>query len=121
MKNEAIFIYILRCPISKKVRYVGSSKRPKTRFSQHIKDAKNARTEKQKWILALMSKNELPKMEIVTTCENEADALKIEEETMIAHIDYVYNIHMPDKNHGYVAHFRETGVREKRNNTVKTK
>lgn len=110
-----IFIYILKCPITKKVRYVGSSKNPKTRFRQHIKDADKNRTEKQKWILNLKSKCEIPIMEIVNKIEDEFLALKLEEETMLLFIDDVYNIHMPDKNNGYVAHYRITGIKEKGN------
>lgn len=110
-----IFIYILKCPITKKVRYVGSSKNPKTRFKQHVKDADKNRTLKQKWILNLKAKMELPIMEIVNQIQDEYLSLKLEEETMLLFIDDVYNIHMPDKNHGYVDHFRKTGIKEKGN------
>lgn len=108
-----IYIYILVCPIDNVVRYVGSSKNPKIRFKQHIKDAQHNRTKKQKWILNLKSRMDLPIMRIVNKCDDEIFSLKLEEETMIDHIDTVYNIHMPDKNHGYVEHFRKTGIREK--------
>jgi predicted GIY-YIG superfamily endonuclease len=108
-----IYIYLLRCPISKKVRYVGSSKNPKTRFKQHLKDAEKNRTKKQKWILELKNKCEIPIMEIVNKIDDEILALKLEEETMLLFIEDVYNIHMPDKNNGYVEHFRITGIKAK--------
>jgi len=110
-----IYIYMLICPIEQKVRYVGSSKNPKNRFRQHIKDAQKNRTQKQKWILSLKARMDLPIMKIVNKCDDDIFALKLEEETMLLHIDDVYNIHMPDKNHGYVEHYRKTGIKEKGN------
>ena len=106
---------MLICPIEQKVRYVGSSKNPKNRFRQHIKDAQKNRTQKQKWILSLKARMDLPIMKIVNKCDDDIFALKLEEETMLLHIDDVYNIHMPDKNHGYVEHYRKTGIKEKGN------
>ena len=114
-----IFIYILKCPVTGHVRYVGSSKNPKVRFSQHLKDARKDRTKKQKWILWLASKNEMPIIQIVASTIDELDALKLEEETLIQYINTVYNIHMPDKNHGYVEHFRQTGIKERKHGKCK--
>lgn len=111
---KTIFIYILKCPITRNVRYVGSSKNPKTRLSQHLRDAQKDRTKKQKWILWLASKNEIPVIELVNSTSDELEALKFEEETLLQFIDTVYNIHMPDKNHGYVEHFRQTGIKERK-------
>ena len=112
---KKIYIYLLRCPVTKLVRYVGSTATPKPRFKAHLKDAQKNRTEKQKWILSLQAKGDLPIMEIVTFTVSEVKRRQVEEEQMLKYIDSVYNIHMPDKGHGYVAHFRETGIKEKGN------
>jgi len=87
----------------------------KTRYKQHLRDSRKNRTDKQKWIASLIKKGDAPKMQIVEACESEAMALKFEEKYVVEHIDTVMNIHMPDKNHGYVEHFKQTGIREKGN------
>lgn len=63
----------------------------------------------------LIQKKELPIMEIISQTDDEILSLKLEEETMLEYLDTVYNIHMPDKNHGYVEHFKKTGIKEKGN------
>lgn len=91
-------IYILRCPESGLIRYVGNTKHPKTRLKQHIKDAENRQnTEKQRWIKNLREKGLIPEMEILEKIENDELARKVEEETVIKYIDTVFNIHMPGK------------------------
>ncbi len=90
-----VYVYLLICPIGKKVRYVGSSKNPKTRFRAHLKDAKKNRTEKQKWIFSLLSSGCLPIMQIVGE-GNFIEARQKEEELVIKNLDDVYNLRMPD-------------------------
>lgn len=114
-----IHIYILRCPITKAIRYAGSSKNPKARYKQHIKDAKNMRTDKQRWITDLLQRGDAPIMELVGKAINEDQAVAFEEDLVIQNINTVYNIHMPGKNSGYVSHYRETGNREKKHGKPK--
>jgi len=104
------YIYALICPITKDIRYIGKTKHPKSRYNQHLKDAeKRNKTEKQKWIIKLKSKNMKPLLQIIDKTENEKEARILEEKTVIANINTVFNIHMPGKGSLSVAHYRETG------------
>lgn len=109
-----IYIYALVCPVKKIIRYIGSTKNPKTRFKQHIKDALNNRTDKQKWILSLKKTGDLPIISIIAETNNETLARQFEEENVIKNIATVFNIHLPGKNHGYVEQYRKTGKKDKR-------
>lgn len=106
-------IYLLICPITNKVRYVGQTKNPKTRYKSHLKDAhkikKNGKTEKQQWILNLEERRLKPLIKVVFSCENPEKARKIEEKTVILYINTVFNIHMPGKGSKSVDHYRKTG------------
>jgi predicted GIY-YIG superfamily endonuclease len=108
------YIYILKDPIDKKVRYVGMTSNPKLRLSQHLKDAKKnkktGKTKKQKWLLDLGEKKMMPYMEIVRSINNEAVARIIEEQTVIENIDTIYNIHMPGKGSLSVENYKKTGL-----------
>lgn len=104
------YIYVLICPIENKIRYVGKSKNPKTRYKQHLKDAeKKQNTKKQKWIRELKSKKLYPIIKIIDKEENEEKARILEEKNVIKNIDTIFNIHMPGRGSLSVAHFRDTG------------
>ena len=107
------YIYILRDPIDKKVRYVGATKNPKQRFKQHLKDAekqkKTGKTKKQLWILGLKKQKITPKIEIIGKNEDIEKARIIEEQEVMRHIDTIYNIHMPGKGSLSVKHYKDTG------------
>lgn len=111
------YIYILRDPINKKIRYVGMTKNPKARLSQHLRDAlktkKHQKTQKQLWILYLREKKMTPIMEIIQKEENEAKARIIEEQSVVKNIETIYNIHMPGKGSLSVSHFKKTGQLKK--------
>ena len=105
-----IYIYVLICPIDNKIRYVGKSKNPKTRYKQHLKDSeKRQNTEKQRWIKQLKIKKQLPIMKIIKAVGNEVESRKEEEVQVIKNINTIYNIHMPGKGSKSVAFYRKTG------------
>jgi len=58
------FVYRLRCPVSKRVRYIGISTNPKSRKRQHQSPQEAGR--KLDWIKWLRSQGERPIMEIVS-------------------------------------------------------
>lgn len=92
------YVYLLKDPVSKVVRYVGKTKNPKSRFKQHLKDAeKRQGTAKQVWIKELKKKKMTPMIEIIAEIKDESEARDFEEKTVIKHIDTVFNIHMPGK------------------------
>lgn len=113
-QGKIISVYILTDPLSGKVRYVGSSKHPERRYKQHLKDAEKIRTDKQKWIMELIEQGDAPKIKVIDYASTEDEAVNLEEKYVLQHIDTVLNIHMPGKNHGYVEHYRQTGVLDKR-------
>jgi hypothetical protein len=70
------YLYTLKDPISNIVKYVGYSKRPKTRFWEHLRDAKKGvKTYKSSWIKSLLDIKKLPIMEIIKVCEKHDDIL----------------------------------------------
>ena len=69
-EEREVFIYVLKCPITLEVRYVGKSVNPKRRFSQHTNTKilkKNKHTRLSRWILKLKKDNKLPIIEIIDT------------------------------------------------------
>lgn len=67
------YIYILICPISKEIRYVGKSNDPERRLKDHMKDFRTRQGEFRKvsWLLSLYEKNMKPEMQIVDTVDME--------------------------------------------------
>lgn len=59
------FIYILRCPKSGEIRYVGKSNDPKKRVYAHARKDKTASTHKINWIQSLKRDGLQPKLEII--------------------------------------------------------
>jgi len=105
VKQKEWIVYRLVCPISNKIRYIGKSSNPKTRYKQHIKDTGDE-TYKKMWIQKLKDMNLIPKMEIVSIHQNDIDARKKENNTVIENIETVYNIFMPGKNTPTVHDYR---------------
>jgi hypothetical protein len=89
------FVYYLICPIDKKVKYVGKTKKPKSRYNQHIKKLDKQLTPKREWIELLFSKNLLPILKIVE--EFEGDARHLEQKHVDLNIETILNIHNPEK------------------------
>lgn len=64
MKNT--FIYALKDPISFKIRYVGKSNNPKSRYNKHIGEARrNPNNHRLCWIKGLLDSNLKPILEIL--------------------------------------------------------
>lgn len=94
MKKE--FIYYLICPISKKVKYVGKSKNPKSRYNQHIKKLDKQLTPKREWLENLFSKKLIPILQVIEEI-NETNAREREQFHLNKNIDTALNIHNPEK------------------------
>lgn len=63
-----IYIYLLKDPITNKIRYIGKTKNLKTRLSSHISYAKNKKRKSRKvsdWILKLSKNNLKPIIEVI--------------------------------------------------------
>jgi hypothetical protein len=68
---EQIFIYVLRHPITLEIRYVGkTSKSLRTRYNQHIYEAKKGRflRHKNNWIKSLLDEKLAPRIELLEVC-----------------------------------------------------
>ena len=59
------YIYVLKCPITNKIKYVGKSNNPKARYRNHLKKAHNKGTYKRNWINSLKNKGLKPVFEII--------------------------------------------------------
>ena len=62
-KARTVFVYALRDPCTKQVRYVGRSFTPKHRYQRHISDKSD--THKTRWIKQLAQLNLKPELEIL--------------------------------------------------------
>jgi hypothetical protein len=66
-----VFIYALIDPESQEVRYIGKTKNPNRRISQHINECSRIRTHKNNWILSLKNKKLKPIMTIIDEVESD--------------------------------------------------
>lgn len=72
MKKENVYkIYVLKCPLEDKIRYVGVTVNLlSARLSQHLHDArKNRGNYKVHWLKTLINKNIKPTIELIETCD----------------------------------------------------
>lgn len=68
MSNEkTAYIYILRCPNSGDIRYVGKTVNPKSRYAGHLSYV--GKTYVSRWIMKLRSNSQKPIMEIIEECD----------------------------------------------------
>lgn len=73
-------IYILICPISKRIRYVGLTKQDlEKRLNAHLNESKRSKSSKSIWLTSLIKKNKLPIIKTIfkTDCENTAKVKEI--------------------------------------------
>jgi predicted GIY-YIG superfamily endonuclease len=59
------YIYILKCPTTQEVRYVGRSREPKRRYYSHLNEQKTASYYKKNWIKKLGKQGLKPILEII--------------------------------------------------------
>lgn len=73
MENNT-YIYGLKCPEKDIIRYVGKSKKPKSRYSAHLSHTKAKRYDNihlYRWIAKLLKNNLKPELVILETCSSE--------------------------------------------------
>lgn len=61
------YIYVLKCPTTKEVRYVGKANDPKLRYGNHINKSRDKNTHKRNWINKLREAGLKPILEIIAT------------------------------------------------------
>ena len=86
------FIYQLRCPITKEIKYVGQTKNIGQRFDQHRWGSEMDSKEKLNWINELKSKKLIPLLEIIKIAKNKKEALILEKEYIIEYINNGENL-----------------------------
>lgn len=59
------FIYVLKCPITKEVKYVGKTNNPKVKFSNHLNSSRDKNIHKRNWINKLKKLKLKPIFEII--------------------------------------------------------
>jgi predicted GIY-YIG superfamily endonuclease len=73
------YIYILKDPRDKSVRYVGCSVNPQQRYKQHLTPMYGPFSkEKMHWTMELRSLNLRPELEIIDEAENKKEGLQKE-------------------------------------------
>lgn len=70
MKN---YIYILKHPITKEIRYVGKTTNPKTRLYNHIKLVNIGKSHCKSWIKSLLVQDLKPELEVIAGINDEED------------------------------------------------
>lgn len=73
-----IYIYLLKHPDTQEIRYVGKSKHPKRRYSEHIyrKVLEQKKTHLTYWLLSLLNEGKKPIMEIVDETDGDWETLE---------------------------------------------
>jgi group I intron endonuclease len=72
MKNN-VYIYGLKCPEKNIIRYVGKSKKPKSRYSSHLSHVKAKRYDNihlYRWVAKLLRSGLKPELIVLDTCSN---------------------------------------------------
>lgn len=60
------YFYILKCPISENIKYVGRTVNPNKRLIDHIYEAKrNNRNKRERWIMSLLKKDLKPIFQVI--------------------------------------------------------
>lgn len=77
------YIYVLKDPILREIRYVGQTNSPGRRYSRHISNSiregsKEYHTYKSRWIRSLIGINQYPLMEIIEECFSYEESNSIE-------------------------------------------
>ena len=62
---KTTFIYVLKCPLSGEVRYVGKTNNPQERYREHMNIAHGEGTYRYNWVMSLRKKNLRPILEII--------------------------------------------------------
>jgi hypothetical protein len=59
------YIYVLKCPLSKEIKYVGKSNNPDKRYKNHINKCRDKNTHKRNWISKLKLDGLKPELETI--------------------------------------------------------
>ncbi len=62
---KSTYIYVLKCPTTSEVRYVGKANNPKERYHHHLSVANDKGTHKRNWINSLRQKSLKPVFKII--------------------------------------------------------
>lgn len=89
------YIYLLKCPLSGEVKYVGKTANPERRYKQHVKKLDKQMTPKRKWLEMLFAKNLKPIIEVIEKVDG--DGRDREQFYVTKYKDTVLNIHNPEK------------------------
>lgn len=89
------YVYLLRCPRTNDVRYVGRTQNPKNRYNSHLGFGAGANNDKHEWICELKGSGLKPIFDIVY--ENTDKYLVIaEEKRLILHYCIIYTLFNKD-------------------------
>lgn len=85
---DVCYTYVLRCPDTDEVKYVGSAQNPQCRYAQHLQEAcgRIFRNKRISWIRNLLIHGKFPVMEIVYI-GTYVEAAKQEQKLFLYHAD----------------------------------
>lgn len=69
MRDDDVFIYLLKNPITKQVIYVGQTINPKDRLRSHLSEARRCKRKINKMVLEILEAGSQPVMEILEKCD----------------------------------------------------
>lgn len=79
--NESLYVYILRCPLTQEIGYVGVSTHPKQRITSHcsITHQKKQKSRLSKWLLNILTQKQKPSMIIIEVLPNDPRVWELRE------------------------------------------
>ncbi|WP_395762368.1 GIY-YIG nuclease family protein [Elizabethkingia anophelis] len=89
IKESTHYVYLLKCPLTNVVKYVGVSMNPKVRYRAHLNGFDNKA--KCEWIQSLKSEGLLPVMEIVESCDKRVEVGAIENKYIKLYRETIFN------------------------------
>lgn len=92
--QETFYVYVLECPVTKCVRYVGSTNNPMSRYMSHLTNARNKNDAKSVWIRRLIRDGKYPVLRIIAK-GGYAFIARAEQEYFDANAGHLLNKHRP--------------------------
>lgn len=122
IKNYKYVVYVLRCPISHEILYVGSSSNHQVRYNQHIIDSvrvTGGESNKKVWIASLVMRGYIPLFEIIKEGLNKSNAEQLEKALIKKYPNLTNVCNNNDRNDCYKGVFNDYKITHVKNKSYK--